>query len=300
VYDAHRVQYKVPHLGGFFTEAINTEFTDNLFEFAAVASLGNFLFAAGGYCRHSWCSSPAFYSYNPRNRLWAQLSSMNRPRVSFSLCPAEKGLYAIAGIEHIVDDGRDQEIILNCIEFYNPVENLWKCVATLPFGCFNCAAAMANDKLYISGGITDDPENNVPVNHMHMFTPRQDSWDVKARMIIERHCHAMVAHGKKLFVFGGYTTGLDTMSFEICRQNEVYDIETNQWTLLNETPMELGRIHPTSCIVNDVIWLLSGTGDDRFLHRYNVEEDRIEEGEGCGPHVQRMVPLKVAFPADIM
>ncbi|ELT91621.1 hypothetical protein CAPTEDRAFT_23567, partial [Capitella teleta] len=186
VYDAHEVNYKIPNLDGFFTEAIDTGFMQNFFEFASVASLGNFLFVAGGYWRNSWCSSPAFYSYNPRNRLWAQLSSMLIPRVSFSLCPAEKGLYAVAGIDHIVDEGRDQEIILNSVEFYDPEENLWSQVSDLPFGCFNCATAVIGDRLYASGGITDDPEDNVPVNYVHAYNPGERSWDVKARMNVER------------------------------------------------------------------------------------------------------------------
>lgn len=302
IYDAQHVHYKVPSLEGFFTEAIDTSFMENHFEFASVAVLGNFLFVAGGYGRHSWCSSPALYSYNPRNRLWAQLSSMQMPRVSFCLVPGKDCLFAVAGIEHVVSEGMDRENILDAVERYDPEENLWHAITPLPFGCFDCGAAVAEDgQLYVSGGITSDPEDNVPVNYVHACRLEEGAWHRRARMLTERHCHAMLAHAGRLFVFGGYTTGPDTMSFDICRQNESYDLETDQWTLLRETPPSFERIYSSATVLDGVIYLLGGSGAERFVHRYNSEENQFEETEQCpGQHVQRMVNLQVAFPADIM
>ena len=92
--------------------------------------------------------SAAFYRYDPRNRSWAQLSPMNRTRVSFSLVASKRGLYAVAGIEHIVEEGSDQELFLNSVEFYDPDENMWSYLPPLPFSCFSIASAVLDDKVW--------------------------------------------------------------------------------------------------------------------------------------------------------
>ena len=136
--DAHLIQYKIPGVPDFFSEEINSSFLESIFEFTSIAELGNFVFVAGGYDRQTWCSSPAFYRYNPRDRAWGRLASMNAPRVSFALCSAPKGLYAVAGIEHIVEAGHDHENILASVEFYDPELGEWTFIPSLPCGCFRC------------------------------------------------------------------------------------------------------------------------------------------------------------------
>ena len=151
--DADLLQYKVPNQEGFLSEEINTSFMHSVFEFAAVVMHGNFLFIAGGYDRHMWCSSPTAYRYNPRTRVWGQLASMRQPRVSFALCATDSGLYAVGGIEHTIEEGRDNEIILSSAEFYDPATGAWTLLRGMPVGCFSVAAAVIDEKLYVSGGM---------------------------------------------------------------------------------------------------------------------------------------------------
>ena len=166
--DAQTFMYKVPGVNGFLRETVDTSFMDSVLEFASVAVLGNYLFVVGGYNRHNWCSSPACYQYDPKSRLWFQLSSLQRPRVSFPLVASDTGIYAVAGIEHIVEDGHDKENIHSTVEVYDPETNSWEFLPELPSGRFSCAAAMLKQNLYITGGITSDPEDNVPVNYVQV------------------------------------------------------------------------------------------------------------------------------------
>lgn len=297
--DANLIQYKIPGMPGFYSEEIDTSFLHSVFEFAAVATLGNFLFIAGGYGRHSWCSSPAFYRYNPSNRSWMQLTSMHQPRVSFSLCAADTGLYAIAGIEHILVEGMDRENILDTVEFYDPESGLWNVVPSLAVGCFSIAASFHKGTLYVTGGISDDPEDEVPTNTLRVFSPGRDFWEPKAPMLVSRQGHSMSSYKNKLYVFGGFTTGLDTMSFSDCLLNEMYDIETDQWSQLCDTPEESGHLHGSVTMLDNKIFIIGGKSADRFLGSYNLETEELEEGEYCGPHVQRAAAVKVAFPFDV-
>ena len=61
--DANLIQYKIPGVAGYYSEEVNTNFLQSVFEFTCTAVLGNFLFVAGGYDRKTWCSSAAFYRY---------------------------------------------------------------------------------------------------------------------------------------------------------------------------------------------------------------------------------------------
>jgi len=68
------------------------------------------------------------------------------PRVSHALCPSKRGLYAFAGIDHVVLDGMDRELILDAVEFYDPLENRWRFVRQFPFGCYNTGSIVVDEK----------------------------------------------------------------------------------------------------------------------------------------------------------
>ena len=299
--DVYLIQYKLQDMDGFFSVQTDTMFTQSVFEFSSVAVLGNFLFVAGGYNRHSWCSSPAFYRFNPRNHSWATLTKMRMPRVTFCLCAGPSQLYALAGINHIIAEGMDQEVILDSVEVYDPEENIWNYLPNLPFGCFSAAATVCKDTVYLTGGITNDPEDNVPTSYVHAYMPQSEEWVPRARMLVERQGHSITAYNDRLYVVGGHTQGEDTMSFSQCYQQEVYDIETDQWSLLkdNPSPHYGAFINNTACF-NDAIYLVSQQDQQSLLYKMNPENGDISEGEICGENVRKMVVLQVAFPPELM
>lgn len=302
--DDNRINYKSSEGSGFLTEALDTSFLQVVFEFSSVAVLGNFVFVAGGYGRDRWCSSSAFYRYSPHSHRWVELSCMQQPRVSFPLCPSNKILYAVTGVDHIVLEGIDREIILDSIEFYNPDDNLWHFVPPFPFGCFSVGAVVVNERLYMTGGISDDPEHNVPVNYAHVYDPVEESWMPLSPMLTARHCHGAVHRNGRLYVFGGFTAGeVDQMGFNDCYVSEVYDIDADQWSLLNDLPsIRGGHIYASSAVFHDKIYVLSATNkEEYFLHTFDEETGTVvDEGEPCGPYVHKMITLKVPMPSQYL
>ena len=77
----------------------------------------------------------------------------------------------MAGINHHVETGMDRETMLDSVEYYDPHRGSWTFVPHLPIGCFSVASVVAGETIYVSGGITDDPEDTVPVSHMRRYTP---------------------------------------------------------------------------------------------------------------------------------
>jgi kelch-like protein 18 len=290
------VQYKVPGEEGYISEESDTSFLSSVLEYASVAVLGNYLFVAGGYDRSSWCSSPAFYRYNPRNRSWAELSCMKRARVSFCLCAGLKGLYAVTGVDHVVDDGRDKEIILDSIEFYSPETNMWSFLPSMPFGCFSSAAAVLDDKLYVSGGISDDLEMTIPINCLHVSVDGCDEWLPLAPMLHARQSHSMTALDDQLLVFGGYMAGSDMTSFAHCLHCEAYSAATDQWTRLDDAPRDYEHLWAASARLGSSLYILGGSENNRLLVTYDITSREFVCAEVCGDFVLKIVVLSVAVP----
>ena len=38
----------------------------------------------------------------------------------------KKGLFVIAGIDHVVEEGADREVILNAVEYYSIESGIWQ------------------------------------------------------------------------------------------------------------------------------------------------------------------------------
>ncbi len=58
--------------------------------------------------------------------MWVEISPLHQPRVSHTLCAGQKGLYVVAGIDHIVEEGSDREVILNSVEYYCIRSGCWQ------------------------------------------------------------------------------------------------------------------------------------------------------------------------------
>lgn len=295
--DAHLIQYKVPGLVGFFSEEINSIFMQSVFEFTSIAVLGNYVFVAGGYKRHSWCSTEVVYRYNPRNREWGLLTPMQQARVSFALCVAERGLYAVAGIDHVVEEGRDTETILDTVEYYDPKTGDWRYIPNLPVAGFSMGACVLDESLYVSGGISDNPEDTVPVNYMRKISPGDENWMTLAPMLTERQGHAMTPYKNMVYAIGGYTSALDTMTFEHCLTIEAYDVETDQWSHVGGV-LNHGHIHNSVAVLDDKFYLLGGKDHNRLLITFDPEKEEEVDAEFAGELVTRIVQARIAFPVD--
>ena len=282
-------------------EEVNTEFLEIIFEFAAVSVFGDCLFVAGGYSHKQWCSSAAFYCYSPHRRCWTELSSMQDQRVSHALCAADTvGLYAVAGINHHVNElGFDREVYLDTVELYDPRDNLWHNAPRLPFAVFNAGVAFCGGRLYVTGGISDNPELTVPVPHVQSCRPTDNGWTILSDMQHERHSHSIVSLHDKLYVFGGLTADPDdTMGFVSQLESEVYDPVADQWTSLVSASADFGRILPLSVTVGEQVILLSSFSKEHFsLHEFDEETESISEGQPCGAFIHKMAVFDASFPS---
>lgn len=267
--------------------------TETGFDSSSIAKVGNYLYRTGGY-DVDVCSSASIYRYSPRYRNWIELASMNQPRVSHAMCVSEDKIFVIGGIDHTVGELGDEDLILASVEMYDIHENQWSNLPDLPTGSYNQAAAFDGNCIYLSGGISADPFDSVPMQSLWQFSMETNSWSTRNEMIYSRQGHSMTPYNGKLYVFGGYAPaiGMPGQIFRDCFNSEVYDIETNQWTEIRSIPETFGHVMRSVGMWNGTFYLF-GNG---CLHTYNVEEDKMQYGDHIGHSVQKIAILEVAYP----
>ncbi|XP_033746810.1 kelch-like protein 26 [Pecten maximus] len=257
--------------------------------------LGNFLYAAGGY-DENFSSTARMFRFDPRFRDWTEVIPMNQPRVSFSLCSSDQQLFAVGGVHRIhIDDDNEPETILDSVEIYSPQENKWTNATTMPIKVFDMAAAYHNGSLYVCGGISADARHPCPLRlHYSLKLDGDEEWVKRSDMITSRQGHSLTPYKGKLYAIGGYC--MPDNNFRDCVENEVYDIETDQWTQFTHIPIEYGHLYRHNDIHNGVIFCIGGNTPDAFLYMYDIEADKWEEVEQVGSNVQKLAVLDVAYP----
>ena len=295
------ISYKYSDVPGFITEYIDVKGLKIDLEFSSCAMIGNCIFFAGGYDKNTWCSSKSVYVYEPSIQKWTEVANMNEARVSFSLCSSNNRLYAIAGIDHMVENNIDREIILDSFECYDPYENTWIQLNPLDYGCYNISSCVVQGDIYVTGGIFDEPSMDVPADRTSLYSCKENCWIELSRMNVARHSHASAAVGGKVFVFGGFIKNTTSMGFLNCLENEVFDIDTNQWTILNIQNPNIYHIFSISCLRDRQVYLLGGqSGVEMYLLQYDVEENEMKVKEACSVHTHKITFFETAMPNNII
>ncbi|XP_045166637.2 kelch-like protein 26 [Mercenaria mercenaria] len=257
--------------------------------------LGNFLFAAGGYDK-DYKSCSRVFMYDPQGRHWTEVAMMLQPRVSFALCSSRNRLYAVGGVYHTMGDIEGGEQILRFVEMYNPEDNSWKALADLPFGVFDQAAVSCENVLYTSGGISDLPEHTIPICSMFSLEEGASDWTPLPDMTVARQGHSMTGHCGKIYIIGGYTSKPNTSGFTDCNINDMFDIETKQWTSLTSTPEDLGHLYRHTGFCGNTIYFLCNRDSDVYMCSFDTEKQEFGQIVFVGHGIQKCNVLQVAYP----
>ena len=108
--------------------------------------------------------------------------------------------------------------------------------------------------------------------------------------------------GTRLYVFGGYTFSDDTMSFEHSRTSEMYEEETGQWTMLENMPDCYEHLFNAATELNGIIYIIGNlalSSGKRCLACFNVDSEKMSEGEECDASVQKIVAVRIPIHPDL-
>ncbi|XP_071171261.1 kelch-like protein 36 isoform X1 [Mytilus edulis] len=285
--------YRDPEKPGFFVEQLGPVGLDTVdYQALSQAKLGNFLYAAGGY-DGTYSSTNRVFRFDPRYRDWTEVACMIQPRVSFSMCSSDTQLFVAGGVNRVEED----ESILNSVEVYTAEDNSWTELQPVPVKCCDAAIVFHKNCLYMTGGISIDPDDPIPLNSTWCLNLGDASgWVPKQNLLTGRQGHSMIPYNDKLLAIGGYTSKDELMTFKDCITNEMYDIETNQWTEIAPTPEHFGHLYRHNALYGNKIFVVGSSTVVANLYVYDIESDTWEECESIGPNMQKLAILDVAYP----
>jgi large repetitive protein len=121
--------------------------------------------------------------------------------------------------------------VLSDLQRYDPVTDTWTTLTSMPTARAGAAAAVIDDGIFVIGGrqSTSGPCSGGPyLGTVEKYDIDADTWSTVAPLPNPRSDLAAVAHGGKIFVFGGCTG--TTSAPSVTNEVDMYDPQTNTWT----------------------------------------------------------------------
>ena len=210
----------------------------------SVAEVGNLIIAAYGY---SSGDTDLTRIYNISANTWSSGPAAPGGPSSEGTAVAHGGsIYAIGG-----RDGTQNQMNNR----YTPASNTWTQLAPMPTGRTGLAAAVVGDSIYAIGGRSapDGPCTGGPMDTVQRYDITTNTWTTVAPLPTARSDTGAIAHGGKIYVFGGCTLGASTASSEV----DIYDPATNTWSTGAPMPTPRAGFYGVG-IVGDSIYVMGG------------------------------------------
>ncbi|XP_061752194.1 kelch-like protein 42 isoform X2 [Nerophis ophidion] len=143
-----RARHVFAQHGGGWRPITEFPFTADKWSFSAVV-MYNYLYIIGGYRtleRRSWHFKMAAFRYNPLTREWADIAPLIKRRRHFSAVSCQGRIYAVGGwyLDSLLSP--DSNTALHtAVECYNPWEDTWRFVSSLPLTDFQFSVSLSHD-----------------------------------------------------------------------------------------------------------------------------------------------------------
>ena len=249
------------------------------FLYAAVVVVDNFLYVCGGMGKPAHARA-ACQRFDPRTCTWSRLSHMKTRRQSFPLVSSKGSLYAFGGGTPI-DQSIEHPPTDRC-EVYSIDRNEWQFISPLPERRKSSSACVHSDKIYLSGGRTDQETSA----SLWCYDPHSDSWCAKTSMISAHAGHAMVSVNNRLFV-------IDRTDLVI----ESYDVLADQWSKVCSPQLPISGIARPAILGTSVYFLsYMQDGEDFKCKRIDVLTQEVEPLPDYPEAVHCVLGASLTFP----
>ncbi|MDR0372417.1 MAG: hypothetical protein LBI79_02470 [Nitrososphaerota archaeon] len=169
--------------------------------------------------------------YNPSTNEWITKAPMPTPRSGLALAVYNGKIYAIGGTV-------GNNVYVGNNEMFDPVTNSWETKASMPTPRAGLCANAVNEGIYLIGGerYSSVAPFRVETDVNEVYNPVADSWTTKSPLpnAIEGYGSAVV--GDKIYLIGGSKRAASTGNSILVGDNQVYDVQTDQWTSARAFP----------------------------------------------------------------
>ncbi|XP_069489858.1 kelch-like protein 33 [Ambystoma mexicanum] len=204
--------------------------------------------------------------YSPLEDKWDHLTDMKECHSYFPIVCLDGQIYILGGN---TDTTNTQ--CLDSVECYNPANNTWTYAHALPQPLCGHAAAVCNERIYVSGGCDN---TNQCLALMYLYDPTNGATYLSSMSAV-RAGHVMETIRGKLYVAGGLGQGIN--GYEDQYMCEVYCPISDSWTQV--ASLTQAHVVAASAILQDELYILGGYSyetyrDSHMVHCYDPKTDR--------------------------
>jgi N-acetylneuraminic acid mutarotase len=155
--------------------------------------------------------------------------------------------------------GGNSGVVLSDLQRYDPVLDVWTTLAPMNTARAGAAAAVIDDGIFVIGGrqSTSGPCSGGPyLTTVEKYDVDTNTWTAVASLLNGRSDLAAVAHGGKIYVFGGCTGTASAPS--VSNEVDIYDPQTDTWTT-GSMPMPTARASLVAGHSGNQVYAIGGT-----------------------------------------
>jgi N-acetylneuraminic acid mutarotase len=165
--------------------------------------------------------------YDPSTDQWRSKQHMPGPLAWFGTAVYQNEIYVIGGAWFMSDS------LKNDVWVYDPAADAWTTKASMPTPRAEVQANMVNSKIYVIGG-RETTSSVADVNEV--YDPVTDTWTTKTPIPTPVTQYASAVVDGKIYVIGGWTFAANSTSTSWVDLNQIYDPETDTWSLGTPIP----------------------------------------------------------------
>jgi N-acetylneuraminic acid mutarotase len=181
--------------------------------------------------------------YDPATGKWTSKKAMPTSRNHFAVAAFQDKIYVMGGINgSVVGLHWAIPVVTGINEVYYPETDTWETKASMPTPRSSSRANVVGEKMYLLGGAAQVPLGTLlpsgnPSNLNEVYDPSNDSWTSRSPMpTTVSHFISAVVDNKIYLIGGVWADPGFTDIFPIDSQVQIYDAETDNWTLGQPLP----------------------------------------------------------------
>lgn len=220
-----------------------------------------------------WIPQGFVYEYDPASDKWTKKQPMALPAHHVAFTELNGKCYAFGGFVP-PESGPPAWVPINNGWEYDPANDSWKALASMPSKRGSAVAAAVNGKIYVIGGAALHPGSNEPalyparphrsVGTVEEYDPNTNTWSERSSMPTARNHAAIGAVNNKIYVIGGRLGSAFIFTASNTNVVEEYDPATDQWGLV-KARMPTERSGGAWAVYKGRIYVAGGEHQDGHL-----------------------------------